>query len=84
MAVRRTKSQKQKAQINRVGGLSYEYHPTEAIEKKETVAPTSLDEKQIKKLMISEPKDVFKDLVKTFVVTLIVIAILFTIFFVQK
>lgn len=84
MAVRRTKSQKQKAQISRVRGLSYQYQPVKNTQKNPTKVLPEIEQKQIRQLMSSDPKDVIKDLAKTLLVTIIVISTLLAIFFIFK
>lgn len=81
MAVRRTKKQKQATQIKRENSISYKFEDVAVDQPKKQ---TSIDLKQIKKLMVSTPAQVMRDLLKTVVVTIFVLAVLFVIYFVTE
>lgn len=83
MAVKRTKKQKQQAQVRRLEGPTYEFKQEETSvgTKKES---ETIDQKKIKQLMISSPKDIFKDLLKTVAVTFIVTLSLIGIYLVKR
>lgn len=86
MAVKRTKKQKQQAQARRAEKFTYQYTSDIDLNSKTTAKkkPDSITDKQVKQLMISSPKDIFRDLLKTVVVTVIVTLSLVAIYFLKR
>jgi len=78
MAIRRTKKQKEHAAIIRQQALTYQFE--DKIDKVE-VKKVTLDQKQLKKLISSDPKMIVADLVRTMITTIIILLLLLVIYF---
>ncbi len=85
MKKRRTKKQKIKATQTSTGKTSYAYESSDdqqkaKINKIEKIEKSTISEKKLKQLLVSDPKDIKKDLMKTLLVTAVVVAILIALF----
>ena len=77
MAIRRTKKQKEHAAYLRQSTTSYQFEDKLASK----VEEPHLDQKQLKKLLSSDPKLVQADLVRTMITTVIILLLLLVIYF---
>lgn len=86
MPVRRTKKQKQQAQISRLAETTYHFDDNNQsqISQKNDIQKKDFADNQLKQLMISDPKDIVKDLVKTALVSTVILLILIAIFIMTK